>query len=265
MSTPTVASLLRVEQAFCSQLCDKETLDFGIAYCCERFPHLAELNQLREVMVEDVARLPEFLRIVDEWFGGRGLICRRWVPAGGAAAVELSRLLLGTGYEHRTIKALRLHQYVPPSAFPDVRILPARAMRSALRSTFLDFASPGGIELAQEAADACEERLNDPQLDMFVALMGGVPVGRCALYQVGDIGRVIGPAVGPMAEAARIAKALLEYVLALAKRLLLRNVVASASENEDEARVLLAAHGMIEDGTVVEFHRDPFDGLRPAA
>ena len=53
MERSTVGSLLRTTQALCGQLCEKETLTHGIAYTCARYPNLSEVNQFREVVVED--------------------------------------------------------------------------------------------------------------------------------------------------------------------------------------------------------------------
>ena len=51
--------------------------------------------------------------------------------------------------------------------------------------------------------------MNDPNFDLFLAMVDGQPAGRCALYQVGDIARVTDLAVGSLPAGSDVERALL--------------------------------------------------------
>ncbi|MBI3835007.1 MAG: hypothetical protein HY287_11820 [Planctomycetes bacterium] len=255
MDRTTVGSLLRTTQAFCLQVCEKETLDFGIAYYSPRFPRLAEANQFREVVVSDAAAMATAFEQAEEWFRSHGLTCMRWAPAEGCDAAILGSFLIERGFHEERFSVLHLsHWPEAAAAKSDIRILPARAMRGAFRSTFLnskDESDVGGAMLA----DAYAERLDDPQFDMFVAMQGDTAAGRCGLYQVGDIARVIGPNVIAQVNAGAIQEAMLRHVLAMAHRLTFRNVCAQVEESDAASLLHFERYGFIQDGRIVEFAR----------
>jgi hypothetical protein len=105
-------------------------------------------------------------------------------------------------------------------------------------------------------ADAYVERLDDPQLDMFVALVGKAPAGRVGLYQVGDIARVVDLAVQRGFDLRQVAGALLASVLGLAKRLSFRKVLMQADREDKPLHELLKRSGFAVDGEIVEFERE---------
>jgi N-acetylglutamate synthase-like GNAT family acetyltransferase len=256
MEHSTVGSLLRSDQAFCGQLCRKETLQYGIAYYSERFADLPEANQFREVAVEDPARFPAAFEEAERWFSERGLRCHRWAPIHGQPTDELADFLISRGFERRVLAAMKLTDWVDLEPATDVRIVPARAMRAALRETFLAADTPTDLRARELLADACNERLDDPQFDMSVAVVEGRPAGRCALYQVGDIARVMPPALLPDYAGGQVATALLAHVLALAKRLLMRKICAQL-ESGDPAQAAFEQAGFAADGEIVEFQHIP--------
>jgi GNAT superfamily N-acetyltransferase len=271
MDRTTVGSLLRSTQAYCSELCEKETLEYGIAYYNPRFASLPEANQFREVLIEDPSRIPEAFEQTETWFRQRKMICRRWAPAGGQGTDELKDFLMRRGFRPRRHLAMSLARWVDRETPKDVRILPARAMRDAYRETFTRFETPGSSALRELLAEASLERLDDPHLDMVVALWDKQPVGRCGLYQVGDIARVMSVCVLPMYAGRGIEEALLAHVLALAKRLTMRTVLTQIDETDraglhpsdlplQRSRALeltLEEAGFVCDGEIVEFERDP--------
>jgi len=257
MERTTVGSLLRSTQAYCSELCEKETLEFGIAYYNPRFASLPEANQFREVLIEDANRIPEAYEQTETWFRHHNTFCHRWAPAGGWATKELADFLTQKGFRQRQHMAMSLARWVDQETPAQVRILPARAMRSAYRETFTQFDTPGASAMGELLADASLERLDDPHLDMVVALWDKQPVGRCGLYQVGDIARVMSVYVFPVYAGRGIEEALLRHALALAKRLTMRNVLTQIDETDRVGRRCLEVAGFVCDGEIVEFERNP--------
>src|SRR3990172_8473514 len=98
MDRTTVGSLLRSTQAYCSELCEKETLEYGIAYYNPRFSLLPEANQFREVLIEDLARIAEAFEQTEKWFRQQEMFCHRWAPAEGRGTDELADFLTQHGF-----------------------------------------------------------------------------------------------------------------------------------------------------------------------
>lgn len=257
MERTTVGSLLRTTQAYCGELCEKETLEYGIAYYNRRFAALAEANQFREVLIEDAARIPEAFEQTESWFRQRRIFCHRWAPAGGRGTEELADFLARQGFHTRRYVAMSLARWVDQETPEQVRILPARAMRDAYRETFLHTDGSKSPATREQLAEASLERLDDPHLDMVLALWDKKPVGRCGLYQVGDIARVMSVCVSPAFARRGVKEALLAHVLALAKRLTMRVVLTQIDETDRAGRAFLNEAGFVCDGEIVEFERGP--------
>lgn len=261
-ATPTVDSILRATQAYCVQLCEKQTLKFGIAYHCPRFPSAAALNQFREVIVENDADAERAVAEAEQFFTENGVTLRRWAPATGARSDAVEELLTKRGFVRRESHAMGLAEWPDPQPVENVRVLPARAMRAAFRSI---------VEADLERIDApnrharleiAEERLDDPHYDAFVALIDKTPAGAITLYQVGDFARVMdlriadasspGGANGSSMEAG---EALLAHALALAKRLTMRRVLVQVRTDDADAIALYQRSGFETDGRIVEYER----------
>ncbi len=257
MDRTTIGSLLRSTQAYCSELCEKETLEYGIAYFSPRFAALPEANQFREVLIEDPAKIPEAFEQAEAWFRERKLYCHRWAPAEGRAVPELADFLTRHGFRRRQYVSMSLVRWVDQKTPEHVRILPARAMREAYRETFTHADVPEPSTIRKLLAEAALERLDDPQLDMVVALWDKRPAGHSGLYQVGDIARVMNLNVLPEFSGRGIEQALLGHVLTIAKRLAMRNVLTQIDETDRGGRTVLGESGFTDDGEIVEFDRDP--------
>ncbi len=251
----TTGSLLRSSQAYAAQLCDKETLSGGIAYYCDRFGTLPAVNQFREVLLAESANPSAIVAEVERWFSDRGLTCGRWAPAEHQPVAPLEGALVSHDYTRRDLAALVLTQWREWEPAPEVRVVPARAARAAYRATWLADGMVGSADDLALRADAHNERLDDPQLDAVVALVGGRPAGRCALYQVGDICRVLHFAVLAGHEARGTGGALLGHVLALARRLEMRHVYTQVDRRRTQRIAFFEQAGFVCDGTLVEFCR----------
>jgi GNAT superfamily N-acetyltransferase len=263
MKFSTIGSILRSNQAYYSQISATETLECGIAYWSAAYPSVPEANQFREVMLPDAGSMPRAFAEAEQYFAARGLRCQRWAPAAEQSVEVLQPFLESRGYRRRELRAMRLGEWphIPPN--PAVRILPARAMRAAHRQTYSqDIEGRSHDEPSAETrADLANERLDDPQLDMFVALVGGQPAGRCALFQVGDIGRIIDFYVPPALRRQGIATALLAHVIALAQRVASRVICLEVDATNVPAHALLAKLGFHDDGMMVEFDAPPTAGM----
>lgn len=253
MERATIGSILRTTQAWCAQLCEKETLNYGIAYYSNRFAKLPEANQFREVVIQDDAAFPKALAESREWFTSQSLACHRWAPAEGHAGKELTAFLEKNGFKKRVYTAMALTEWMKIDPTPDVRILPARAMRAALRATFTEVDSSASDAEESLMADACDERMNDPQFDMFVAFVKGKPAGRCALYQVGDIARLMDLSVRPAFADSGADRTLVAHMLSFAKRLSMRDICVQVADTDSRGCAWFEPFGFTADGTIEEF------------
>jgi len=248
----TIGSFLRAMQARCGQICEKETLEFGIAYYSQRFAAIPDACQLREVWLPDSSKLTEAFRQSEAWFASKGLRCLRWAAAEGQPIDRLQPFLIERGFTPQESVVMGLGRWVECASAESLRILPARAMRAVFRETFL---AEGGAAWAEALADAALERLDDPQLDMFVALRDKRPVGRCGLHQVGDIGQVGDLWVAEGRDSLDVEAALLHYVLALAKRLAMPTVLVQAPAADTAQQERFASLGFVAAARHVEFDR----------
>lgn len=241
MERTTVSAYLRTTQAWCLQLCEKETLDHGIAYVSLRHATLPEACHLREVVIEDETAIAPAFEQTERWFRERKVHCLRWAPVETQGLEGLRRVLEANGFHVKKYTVLALSRWEAPTGNGDTRILPARAMRSAFLSTFT---------VPAEAA-AFGERLDDPHLDMFVAVGPAGAVGRCGLFQVGDIARVVEPvAADPFVERTLVAAA-----LTLAKRLAHKTVLVQCASDNQAALARYTGYGFSPAGEFTEFDR----------
>ncbi len=260
MQRSTVDSILRSTQAYCSQTCDVQTLDYGIAFYSDRFADLPDANQFREVTIDDPAGIPEAFGQAERWFQERGLFCYRWAPARGQATEELASFLAGRGFCLRRKTVMALTRWVDIQTANKIRILPARAARAAFRETLLASGPRRRDSNPALTALLYEERLDDPQYDMFVAMVDNSPAGCCALYEVGDIARVMDLKVLDRYVDRPVDRALIAHVLALAKRLAIRNICLQLDGADARRRACFEEWGFTAGGEIIEFERN-----RPAA
>ncbi len=253
MERTTVGSLLRTTQALCLQIGQKQTLDYGIAYYSERFADLSDANQFREVLIDDPARIPDAFAQAQAWFAERRLTCHRWAPAIGEAVEPLAEFLAAHGYLPRTSLAMALTEWPEIEMPSDVRVAPARALREVLRRSYLDDDTPPAAAARTLLAESCNERMDDPRMDMFIATIGRRPAGRVGLFQVGDLARIVELGVMPAFMDRGVEKALLAHVLSLARRLTLPTILAQVAEEATQHVRWMEEAGFVEDGRIVEF------------
>jgi predicted N-acetyltransferase YhbS len=118
------------------------------------------------------------------------------------------------------------------SANDAVRILPARAMRKAYRSTFDESSDEG-----KQQAEAAIERLDDSDLDAFVAMVDGKPAGRFSYLSVGDVARLSDLRVLLDFESGTVAGTLVHHALQLARRMSPKVIVARETDGAHMERL----------------------------
>jgi ribosomal protein S18 acetylase RimI-like enzyme len=249
-----VGAVLRSNQAYHELLSDKHTLQWGIAFSCPRLAPLPAGNEFREVWIDDAGQVGAALAEVDAHFAQRGVHCHRWALAESQDPGIVEAGLAAAGYRREDLQVLALGAWPSSREFDHVRVLPARPMRAAYQ-TVLEFASAEDAPAAREEfVVAGVDRLDDHRMDMNVAMVEGKPAGACALFQVGDIARIVDLYVAPQFRRRQVATALLDHVIAMARRLMMRIVCIETPESNAAGLELLDRMGFVNAGRTVQFH-----------
>lgn len=251
---PTVTgAVLRSNQAYHELLCDKHTLDWGIAFINTRAGDGPMGNHFREVWIQDESQMSDALRAVKDLFDQQDRTCRRWALAESQNIDCVEPVLVANGYKRDDQLAMALASWPSAEANDRVRVLPARPMRAAYETIFHEFWSHQTDAVRDECVTGCLDRLDDHRMDMFVATVDKKPAGVCGLFQVGDIGRIVDLFVCPSFRHQRVATSLMAHVVGLAQRLNLRIVCAQVAAANNTGRQVLAKLGFVEGGRITEF------------
>lgn len=254
MSRHAIAlSAVRTSQrAYDEQMGDQETLDCGVAHFCAAYPDLAECNFVSEVLLANAATPSDAIAEIQRFYAGKRLRCRRWVPAADQPPELLEPLLLPLGLRRVSWTALLLAADERGESHGALRIVPARAMRRACRVIFEQALTAGDASGAARV-DVALEQLGQPSYDGLVALCDDSPAGYVAVHQVGEIGRVRDLFVCGEHRRSGVARALLRYAVAAARRWALHPICAAAPSDD---AALLAAYrgaGFVAGGELIEF------------
>ncbi|GJM27198.1 MAG: hypothetical protein DHS20C16_36130 [Phycisphaerae bacterium] len=248
-------SVLRTNQAFLELVSEKTTLDFGIAFAASQFPTVSECNQFREVWVESPDEAVKALAQAEAHFADAGLTCNRWALAEAQKPETIEPALKEAGFRRDDRIAMALECW-PEAIEPTdrYRVLPARAMRAV----FAEVCGQRASEIEGDARiEVDSERLDDHRLDSFVLMDGKTPVGICALFQVGDIGRITDLFVVEPTRRKKAGTEMANHVIALARRLTVSVVCIEVRESNSQSIAFLKQCGFVEAGRLVEFVRDP--------
>lgn len=179
------------------------------------------------------------------------------MPADGAGSPELTDFLTQRGFCRSVWTAFVLPDWRELQPPDDVRVLPARAMRTAFRQAVVGMFPEDQLAtpFAELTVEACEDRLDDPSYDACVALVENRPVGFYALHQVGDIARIAVLSVLPGHLDQGVEVAMLHHGLTLARRLEPRVVCATVDEHDTLRHGWLAQAGFVPDGEITHFDR----------
>ncbi len=241
------------DRPYYEQAGERHDLDFGVAYCNPRHPSLPGCNFVDEVLIEDVADGTAAAAQIEQFFAERSLKCLRWIPAIGQDPAELEPLLAPKGFVRQDRVALAVPPAVSGGKDDQVRVLAARAMRRTTREILGERYRDHG-----DQADALVElhmsRMDAPEYDGFVALLDERPAGFVALHQVGEIGRVRDLYVTGEMRRRGVASAMLNSLIATARRWALRPICGAVPCDDQPARALCAKVGFEEVGVLAEFH-----------
>jgi ribosomal protein S18 acetylase RimI-like enzyme len=246
-----ISAARRSDQAWCEQVCQWESLGFGVAYFARDFPSLAETQQLRDVWLNQVDPQAAYEQ-TETFFHERELICSRWALSPEQDVQQAEALLVPLGWKRRDWLAMGLARWDSASEEADesIRILPARAMPKAYRQSLAESAS-----LDADSLQAGFRRLDDANYDPFVAVVAGEVAGRSGYLEVGDIARLEDLTISEQFRGRGVDRALVAHFLRTARRLLPRAVVARVDAHDEQARTFLQSCGFSATGTLTHFHR----------
>ena len=242
----------RTEQVWWEQICEWESLDYGVAFTCKRYPSLSEAQQLRDVWLADIAGRDAFDR-ADSYFSERGLTCSIWTPASGQEDAPVDALLAEKGWRRESIVALGLanaDQCPVELEHEGVRILPARAMRRAYRA-FLETIHAGD----EDACNAAFDRLDDASYEVLLAVRSGAAVGRIGYHEVGEFARLRDFSIASDSDETDIRRLLIAHFLLRARRLSPRVLVACCPASATDDFAFLTECGFAEGGRLLRFRR----------
>ncbi|MFQ5412613.1 MAG: GNAT family N-acetyltransferase, partial [Phycisphaerae bacterium] len=243
----------RSERARCEQVARWESLEYGVAHWSPAFPDLPAANQLQDVWLADLDPEAVYER-AECFYRDRNACCHTWMIAATQDIAPIEELLDGKGWIRRDLLAMGLSHWdsLREAVDESIRILPARAMPKAYRAALAD---DGKRDASFVKAGI--ERLNDAQVDAFVAMVDGKPAGRIGYLEVGDIARLAEYHVPPHERRRDISNALLRHFLEMARRLMPRIIVAGISADDNPHQSSLEHVGFSVAGGLAQFHRPP--------
>jgi ribosomal protein S18 acetylase RimI-like enzyme len=247
-----LSAVRRTNQVFHELLSERVTLSCGVAFVCPRYAALPGANQLREMIIPPGRSMASIFEEVQAFFTSRGLVCRRWVPAADQPVEPVEAFLAERGFEPHRRTVMALQEHVDLATNPDVRVLPARAMRAAVRELMAndDYFVP---EVRELAAEAVLDRLDDPRYEMEIAMLQGRPAGHAALLEAGDIGAIYSMVVLEPFRRQGVGRTLMKHLLSLSRRLALRATVLEVDGDDPVASALYEQCGFKSAGHYTEF------------
>ncbi|HPF40890.1 MAG TPA: hypothetical protein P5081_07315 [Phycisphaerae bacterium] len=242
----------RTEQVWWEQICDWESLEYGVAFTCARYPSVADAQQLRDVWLAEIDGA-EAMKRADAYYAERSLSCNLWTPASGQDAAQVESFLASRGWRTESSVVLALANI---DAGPDdleyegIRILPARAMRRAYRA-FLETLRSGDAD----ACDAAFDRLDDASYEVLLAVRDGAAIGAIGYHEVGDFARLRDFSVFSDPNDDAVRRLLLAHELHRVRRMAPRVVVAVFEESATDDIAFLCDNGFAEAGRLPAFRR----------
>lgn len=252
------------EESYYRILGEPASFEFGLAILSNELPLVPEANQVRDISQAGGTLPEEMVRLVDEAFATRGLVCRQWYFAGGNAA-SLQPVLASHGYALHRGHLWTLQQAQPLSERNDLMVIPSRAgMLRLAELVAADRRAQGQTgEAAAQAADAAIRHLDDVHVDGLLALESdGAPVGSLNLVTAGEIGLIMDFFVRTDRLRRRIGATLLERAIELAGRSRMKRLCLFCDAANAPARALYAAAGFAEVAPVERMIQDPGSAAR---
>ena len=247
-----LSAVRRTEQVYWEQICEWESLEYGVAFSCPRYPDLAGAQQLRDVWLAELDGPAAFDR-AEQYYADRNLTCAVWSPASGQATEPVEAVMNVKGWRREDIVALSLADIDKGPGELELeghRVLPARAMRRAYLA-YLESRHPG----RQQECDAAFDRLDDANYELLLAVRSGDVVGAIAYHEVGEVARLREFSRSSDADESAVRRLLMAHFLLRARRLSPRAVVAGCSESAPQEIQFLEECGFAQAGKLPQFHR----------
>lgn len=227
-----VAAVRRARQAYLDQVCERAALECGYAYSLAPRDGVATTVPLPEAsfvgeFVAQPGEIDQALREIDAHFAASGARCDAIIPAADQPIDALIEPLTRAGYAATPIACVALSPVEPlPPIDPALKILSARSVRRGFERLAAQWVAPLG-DGANARVAVLADRLNDSAFEIFVALRDTTPAGMVALHQVGPIARLSDLYVVAESRRRGVARGLISYACATARRWSLRPICAA--------------------------------------
>ena len=172
---------------------EEVALDRATLFIDPRRPGVALCNFAAEVHLPGERSPRAVIDAVLAAYAERGAACLSLDSAELRWPDEMPQALSGLGYFPSTRRVMLLGGggAALQGEAAGLQVVPARAAYGGLRAFFRAMAGEqdaAGDALAQQAAEARVDQLDEPRLEAFVGLMQGRVVGSCGVVNLGNIG-----------------------------------------------------------------------------
>ena len=249
----STAELVRLashaEEIYERAVADAASFDFGLALLSNEFAEIAEANQVRDVAMVPGISAAQMAAQVEAAFAARNLTCHEWYFADGKVPPELRPILEARGYHLKKANLWVMQHPQNLDVRDDLTIIPGRASHQKLAdlavATEIAWGTTGPAALAQ-FREAAIRYLDDPQVDNLLALSDQTAVGTVYLVTSGEMGLIIDFYVHPSHTRQKVATTLLDRIIELAHRSLLRHLCLFCDADNTAARALYQKTGFAE-------------------
>ena len=256
------ATLLRyyhqLDTRWSEHIAESSALDAGVAFANPQLPRVHMASRILDVAVPGGTSPQDAFDRVEAHYAEQKLVCHQWVMNPSAAADRtgpMEEFLVGRGYVKISAPIMRLRHMAPaatPSQLDDVQVIPARSSfrhaRELAELKSQDWSEP-------QLADAAMLHLDDPHYDALMALHGGRAVAYAGLLTMGELGLIEQVYVVPDHRRRGLGRLVVQRLLEIAARGLLKHVLLSVAQENAAAIALYEKLGFQIVGQATHFHR----------
>ncbi|MAE66341.1 MAG: hypothetical protein CMJ18_18885 [Phycisphaeraceae bacterium] len=230
-----VRAVKRARRVLADVVAAETDLDGATAYALPERPGIRLANFASEVEPQEGSGADELIDRIAAHYATHEARCLALDAAGDAWSPELAGRLERDGYRRQAKIVFRLAGYRPPQRGREgLQIIPARAVYGELGAFYEAMAvaehhaEPGGT-LARDLAATMIDRLDEPQLELFLARVDGRTAAAAGVISLGNIG-VIDPAYAlPEFRGRAVASTLMAHTIDHCRRALFDQVLCERS------------------------------------